>query len=46
MDTLDRGLVGPLAMITDVVTLGALPPVFEALKQRTTQCKVVVKPWE
>ncbi|RYG85131.1 alcohol dehydrogenase [bacterium] len=34
----------PRAMVTDVIGLEALPTVFEALRQRSTQCKVLVNP--
>lgn len=44
VEVLDRGIVDPLAMITDVITMDQLPAMFEALKQRTTQCKVLVNP--
>jgi 2-desacetyl-2-hydroxyethyl bacteriochlorophyllide A dehydrogenase len=42
---LDAGTVEPRAMITDTVALGAFPPVFEALRKRSHQCKVMVDPW-
>jgi (R,R)-butanediol dehydrogenase/meso-butanediol dehydrogenase/diacetyl reductase len=32
-------------MISETVSLSAMPPAFEALKDRTTQCKVMVDPW-
>ena len=32
-------------MITDKVSLGQFPLAFEALRHRTTQCKVLVDPW-
>jgi len=34
----------PRAMITDTVSLDALPNAFEALRQRNQQCKVMVRP--
>lgn len=43
-DTLDRGIVSPLAMITDIVSFNALPDMFETLKQRNNQCKVILDP--
>lgn len=46
VDVLDRGAVEPHAMITDTVSLAEMPPAFEALRHRTTQCKVMVKPSE
>ena len=45
-ETLDRGIVDPLAMITDTISLDQLPSTFEALKKRTTQCKVLLDPWQ
>lgn len=43
--TLDAGHVEPRAMITDTVGLQALPDTFEALRERTAQCKVMLDPW-
>ena len=43
-NTLDRGIIDPLAMITDVISYDQLPDMFEALKQRSTQCKVLLDP--
>lgn len=34
------------ALITDTVPLAQLPACFEALRQPTHQCKVMVSPWE
>jgi (R,R)-butanediol dehydrogenase/meso-butanediol dehydrogenase/diacetyl reductase len=45
LDVLDAGVTTPEAMITDHVSLTALPDAFEALKHRTHQCKVMVNPW-
>ena len=44
IDVLDAGLAAPHAMITDTVSLDNMPDTFEALRKRTTQCKVMVKP--
>ena len=44
-DVMDRGDVTPRAMVTDTVALGALPVMFESLRRRTHQCKVLVNPW-
>jgi len=41
-EMLDRGHVEPEAMITDTVSLTEMPETFEALRQRTNQCKVMV----
>lgn len=42
---LDRGAVEPRQMITQTVSLAELPDVFESLRQRSGQCKVLVNPW-
>lgn len=44
IDTLEAGAVAPRHMITDTVPLGDMPEAFEALRHRTTQCKVLVQP--
>jgi threonine dehydrogenase-like Zn-dependent dehydrogenase len=46
IDTLDAGAVEPCAMITDRVSLTETPAMFEALRQRSTQCKVLIDPWK
>ncbi len=46
LDLFDSGVLTPNEMITDHVSLEAMPAAFEALKQRTHQCKVMVKPFE
>ena len=43
-DVLETDAVTPRAMVTDIVTLDDMPPMFESLRQRTTQCKVLVNP--
>jgi (R,R)-butanediol dehydrogenase / meso-butanediol dehydrogenase / diacetyl reductase len=43
-DALARDSDTPRAMVTDTVHLEDMPPIFEALRQRTTQCKVLVDP--
>jgi (R,R)-butanediol dehydrogenase/meso-butanediol dehydrogenase/diacetyl reductase len=45
LDLFDSGVLSPHAMITDEVGLDAMPAAFEALKQRTHQCKVMVDVW-
>lgn len=42
VDVLDSGSADVAAMITDRVDLASLPAAFEALRNRTTQCKVMV----
>jgi (R,R)-butanediol dehydrogenase/meso-butanediol dehydrogenase/diacetyl reductase len=44
IDVFDRGLAEPRSMVTDTVTLDETPAIFEALRTRTTQCKVLVAP--
>lgn len=44
-DTLAAGHVEPLAMVTDTISLDQVPETFEALRQRTSQCKVLIDPW-
>jgi (R,R)-butanediol dehydrogenase/meso-butanediol dehydrogenase/diacetyl reductase len=42
LDLFDSDVVTPHRMITDEVSLDAMPEAFEALKHRTHQCKVMV----
>ena len=44
LDLLDGGHAEARALVTDTVPLSALPAVFESLRQRTSQCKVMVRP--
>ena len=44
LDALDGGKAPPHAMITETVALSAMPAAFEALRKRTSQCKMIVKP--
>lgn len=46
IDTLDAGSLEPRTMITDRISLDETPAMFEALRQRTTQCKVLIDPWK
>ncbi|MEY4416815.1 MAG: hypothetical protein RIQ53_4108 [Pseudomonadota bacterium] len=41
---LDAGRVAPQLLVSETVSLDQLPQAFEALKQRSTQCKVLVDP--
>ena len=43
-DVLEKDPETPGAMVTDIVSLEDMPPMFEALRQRSTQCKVMVDP--
>lgn len=42
-DALGPGQFRPQALVTDRIDLGRVPETFEALRQRTTQCKVLVQ---
>jgi (R,R)-butanediol dehydrogenase / meso-butanediol dehydrogenase / diacetyl reductase len=44
LDVLDGEHADARALITDTVPLSDLPTVFESLRQRTHQCKVMVRP--
>ncbi len=44
LDALDAGAAEPRALITDTISLDAVPEVFESLKKRTHQCKVLINP--
>jgi (R,R)-butanediol dehydrogenase/meso-butanediol dehydrogenase/diacetyl reductase len=44
LDALDGGRVAAKALVTDTVALADMPAAFEALRRRTTQCKVMVRP--
>jgi (R,R)-butanediol dehydrogenase/meso-butanediol dehydrogenase/diacetyl reductase len=44
-DRFASGRVEPRAMVTETISLHALPAAFEALRGRTRQCKLHVDPW-
>ena len=44
-NVLAAGHVELLAMVTGTISLDELPVTFEALRTRTSQCKVLVDPW-
>jgi (R,R)-butanediol dehydrogenase/meso-butanediol dehydrogenase/diacetyl reductase len=44
LDVLDAGVVEPRMLVTDTIALDDVPTVFEGLKQRTHQCKVLIAP--
>ncbi len=44
LDALDGGRCAARAMVTATVSLSQMPATFEALRQRTSQCKVIVSP--
>ena len=45
LDVLESGDTSPHSMITDTISIDETPEAFEALKNRTTQCKVLVDAW-
>jgi (R,R)-butanediol dehydrogenase / meso-butanediol dehydrogenase / diacetyl reductase len=44
LDALNAGAAEPRLLITDTVKLGEVPAIFESLKTRTHQCKVLIDP--
>ena len=44
LKALDDGAVAPRLMVTDTISLADTPNVFESLKRRTDQCKVMIAP--
>lgn len=44
LDALNRGAVEPRLLVTDTISLAATPDVFESLRQRSHQCKVLIDP--
>ena len=44
LDALTAGAVEPRLLVTDTITLENTPAVFESLKHRTSQCKVLIAP--
>lgn len=44
LDALARGAIEPRLLVTDTISLAETPEVFETLKRRTTQCKVLIAP--
>ncbi|MET0545029.1 MAG: alcohol dehydrogenase catalytic domain-containing protein [Caulobacterales bacterium] len=44
-DVLAGGAVEPRAMLTETFALADFPTAFEALRQTTDQCKIMVDPW-
>ncbi|MDB5524919.1 MAG: gutB 1 [Rhizobium sp.] len=45
IDALDSGRYAPQNLISETVSLATMPDAFEALRRRTTQCKVLVDPF-
>lgn len=44
LDALDRGAAEPRLLVTETIPLASTPTVFEALRKRTEQCKVLIAP--
>ena len=44
LDALDRGAMEPRLLVTDTISLAATPDIFESLRCRTSQCKVLIDP--
>lgn len=44
LDALAEGAIEPRLLVTDTISLGETPEVFESLKHRTHQCKVLIAP--
>jgi len=44
LNALDSGTIEPRMLVTDTIDLNATPAVFESLRHRTHQCKVLINP--
>jgi (R,R)-butanediol dehydrogenase / meso-butanediol dehydrogenase / diacetyl reductase len=44
LDALAEGAIEPRLLVTDTISLSDTPEVFESLKRRTSQCKVLIAP--
>lgn len=44
LDALAQGAMEPRLLVTDTISLADTPEVFESLKRRTSQCKVLIAP--
>lgn len=44
LDALAKGAMEPRLLVTDTISLAEVPVVFESLKRRTNQCKVLIAP--
>ncbi|MGZ3173219.1 MAG: alcohol dehydrogenase catalytic domain-containing protein [Croceibacterium sp.] len=44
LDALAEGAIEPRLLVTDTISLADVPAVFESLKHRTSQCKVLIAP--
>jgi (R,R)-butanediol dehydrogenase/meso-butanediol dehydrogenase/diacetyl reductase len=45
IDALDGGRYAPQALLSETVSLSNMPAAFEGLRERSTQCKVLVDPF-
>ncbi len=41
---LEQGALAPRLMVTDTISLASTPDIYESLKRRTAQCKVMIAP--
>jgi (R,R)-butanediol dehydrogenase / meso-butanediol dehydrogenase / diacetyl reductase len=44
LDALDAGAAEPRMLVTDTISLDQTPSIFETLRNRTHQCKVLIAP--
>jgi (R,R)-butanediol dehydrogenase/meso-butanediol dehydrogenase/diacetyl reductase len=44
LDALAEGAIEPRLLVTDTISLADTPEIFESLKHRTSQCKVLIAP--
>jgi (R,R)-butanediol dehydrogenase/meso-butanediol dehydrogenase/diacetyl reductase len=44
LDALAAGAIEPRLLVTETISLDATPDIFETLKKRTSQCKVLIAP--
>jgi (R,R)-butanediol dehydrogenase / meso-butanediol dehydrogenase / diacetyl reductase len=44
LEVLAQGAIEPRLLVTDTISLAETPDVFESLKRRTSQCKVLIAP--
>lgn len=44
LDALAQGAIEPRLLVTSTITLDATPEIFQSLKQRSDQCKVLIAP--
>ncbi|MEO0062841.1 MAG: hypothetical protein RLZZ08_1401 [Pseudomonadota bacterium] len=42
---LEQGAIEPRLLVSETISLDATPDVFESLKKRSGQCKVMIAPW-